>query len=280
MKKLLTRILVGVAFVAVMVTGTVLRPWALLLLVLLLTALAVEEFTHIVSAGCDLRVSRIVSVCSALLFPVATYFVCTLTGVNVLLLYTPWLAALLFFFIFELGQSHSNPLGNMGLMALTQLYVVLPLSMLLVLALGPVSAQMAGEPFWLFPLATYVFLWLDDSGAYVFGSLFGRHQLAPKISPGKTWEGSAGGLLLTLAAAFAMWKLYPFFGIGKWLGMALVVVVFGTFGDLMESLMKRQLGLKDSGKLLPGHGGILDRIDSMLMAVPAVLIYLVLCGVA
>lgn len=280
MKKLLTRTLVGVAYVAVMVAGTVLRPWALLLLVLLLTALAVEEFTHIVSAGCDLRVNKVVLICSGLFFPVATYFACTLPDVSVLLLFTPWLAALLFAFISELGQGHANPLGNLGLMALTQLYVVLPLALLLVLALGPVAAQQTDAPFWLFPLATYIFLWLDDSGAYIFGSLLGRHKLAPHISPGKTWEGSAGGLLLTLAAAVVLWKLFPFFGMGKWLGMALVVVVFGTFGDLTESMMKRQLGLKDSGKLLPGHGGILDRIDSMLMAVPAVLIYLALCGVA
>lgn len=280
MKKLLTRTVVGAAYVAVMVAGTMLRPWTLLLLVLLLTALAVHEFTYIVSTGCGLMVNRSALACSALFFPSATFFACTLTEVNVLLLFVPWLVTLLFFFIFELGQNHPNHLGNLGLMSVSQLYVVLPLSILLVLALGPVSAQAVGKPFWLFPLGTYIFLWLNDSGAYIFGSLLGKHKLAPKISPGKTWEGAVGGLVLTMVAAFAMARFFPCMGIGKWLGMAVVVVVFGTFGDLTESLMKRQLGLKDSGRLLPGHGGILDRIDSMLLAVPAVLVYLILCGLS
>ena len=280
MKKLLTRTLVGIVYVAVMVAGTVIRPWGLLLLVLLLTALAVREFIHIVSAGCGLRVNRSVLACSSLAFPLATYFACTLPEINALLLFTPWLVSLLFFFVFELGQSNPNHIGNLGLMSMTQLYVVLPLSLLLVLALGPVSAQLAGEPFWLFPLATYIFLWLDDSGAYIFGSLLGKHKLSPKISPGKTWEGAIGGAVLTVAAAVVMWRLFPFMGVWNWIGLGLVVVVFGTFGDLTESLIKRQLDLKDSGNLLPGHGGILDRIDSMLLAVPAVVAYLALCGIA
>lgn len=280
MRKLLTRTVVGVAYVAVMVAGTMLRPWTLLLLVLTLTALAVHELAHIVSTGCGLMVNRSALACSALFFPLATFFSCTLTEVNVLLLFVPWLATLLFFFIFEVGQNHPNHIGNLGLMSLVQLYVVVPLSILLVLAVGPVSAQTVDEPFWLFPLGTYIFLWLDDSGAYLIGSLLGRHKLAPKISPGKTWEGAAGGWVLTMVAAIVMARLFPCMGIGKWMGMAIVVVVFGTFGDLTESLIKRQLGLKDSGRMLPGHGGILDRIDSMLLALPAVLVYLVLCGLA
>lgn len=280
MKKLLTRTGVGLAYVAVMVTGTVCRPWTLLLLVLLLTALAVEEFTHIVSDGCALQVNRSVLASLAMTFPIGTFGACTLEDVNVLLVFAPWMAAVLYTFIYELEQTEGNPLGNLGLLALTQLYIVLPLSLLLVLALGPVSARQVEQPFWLFPLATYIFLWLNDSGAYLFGSWLGKHKLAPHISPGKTWEGSIGGGVVTLAVSLVFWRLFPCLGLLQWMGMSLVVVLFGTLGDLTESLMKRQLGLKDSGHLLPGHGGILDRIDSMLLAVPAVLVYLTICGVA
>ena len=280
MKKLLTRTLVGIAYVAVMVAGTVLRPWTLLVLVFLLTALAVEEFTQIISTGKSLKVSREVVAGPSMFLPGATYIVCTHPEINPLVAFAPWLVLLLYAYIYELAQKNADPIGELGLYALTQIYIVLPLALLPVLALGPVSAQIAGEPFWLFPLATYIFLWVDDSGAYIVGSLLGRHKMVPRISPGKTWEGAAGGMLLTLVAAMIMAHLFPFFGIWRWTGLALVVVFFGTCGDLTESLIKRQLGLKDSGHLLPGHGGILDRIDSMLLAVPAVIVYLAICGVA
>ena len=99
-------------------------------------------------------------------------------------------------------------------------------------------------------------------------------QLFPRISPGKTWEGSIGGAVSALLAAVLMAYLFPFMNLWRWLGLAMVVVVFGTWGDLTESLIKRSLGIKDSGNLLPGHGGILDRIDSMLFAFPAAVVYL------
>jgi phosphatidate cytidylyltransferase len=128
----------------------------------------------------------------------------------------------------------------------------------------------------LLPLSVFVFLWVNDTGAYCVGSLLGRHKLFPRISPGKSWEGSIGGAVFVLAAAWAvsyflddmMLNLY------EWLGLGLVVVVFGTWGDLVESLFKRTLGVKDSGSILPGHGGMLDRFDSSLLAIPAAVIYL------
>ena len=121
----------------------------------------------------------------------------------------------------------------------------------------------------------------NDTGAYCTGSLLGRHKLFPRVSPGKTWEGSIGGALLVVAVALAIWHFTTLYGVNdlglsaaEWAGMGLVVVVFGTWGDLVESLFKRTLGVKDSGNILPGHGGMLDRFDSSLLAVPAVVVYL------
>lgn len=132
----------------------------------------------------------------------------------------------------------------------------------------------------LLPLSIFIFLWLNDTGAYCSGSLFGKHKLFPRISPGKTWEGSIGGGILVLIAAgiigyFAN-KGNSQYGlnIAQWMGLGLVVVFFGTWGDLVESLFKRTLAIKDSGNILPGHGGILDRFDSSFMAIPAAVIYL------
>ena len=129
----------------------------------------------------------------------------------------------------------------------------------------------------LLPLSIFIFLWVNDSGAYCVGSLLGRHKLFPRISPGKSWEGSIGGAVFVLAAAYAISYFLDtdqMLAMPVWLGLGLVVVVFGTWGDLVESLFKRTLGIKDSGNILPGHGGMLDRFDSSLLAIPAAVIYL------
>jgi phosphatidate cytidylyltransferase len=156
------------------------------------------------------------------------------------------------------------------------MYIVLPLSLINVLAFKMKSFDCFVDdvPFYAIPLAIYVFIWLNDSGAYLSGSLLGKHKLFPRISPKKSWEGSIGGALLTVLSAVVIARFYLFMNVWQWVGMALVVVVFGTFGDLTESLIKRHLGIKDSGKMLPGHGGILDRLDSMLFAIPAVVVYI------
>ena len=121
-------------------------------------------------------------------------------------------------------------------------------------------------------------MWASDTGAYCVGSLIGKHPLFKRIAPNKSWEGSVGGAVLAIGISmiFAHYDT-SLYSTLQWAGMALVVVVFGTWGDLVESLMKRQLGIKDSGNILPGHGGMLDRFDSSLIAIPAVALYLTIC---
>ena len=158
---------------------------------------------------------------------------------------------------------------------LSQMYIALPFSLLNVLAFNATSDGLVAFNT-LLPLSVFIFLWVNDTGAYCAGSLLGRHKLFPRISPGKSWEGSIGGGLFVLAAAYII-SIY-FDGVLlttiEWLGLGLVVTVFGTWGDLVESLFKRTLGIKDSGNILPGHGGMLDRFDSALLAIPTAVIYL------
>ncbi len=129
-------------------------------------------------------------------------------------------------------------------------------------------------------LGLFIFIWLYDTGAYCVGMLLGRHRLFERISPKKSWEGVIGGVVLCVAGAYATYYWFDEFfqvpDLTTWVGMSVVVAVFATFGDLVESLIKRTVGVKDSGNILPGHGGILDRIDSLLLVVPAVFIYLML----
>ena len=129
-------------------------------------------------------------------------------------------------------------------------------------------------------LGVFLFIWLYDTGAFCVGMLLGKHRLFERISPKKSWEGVIGGVAVCIAGAYITnYYFNEFFQVPElniWVGLSVVVAVFATFGDLVESLIKRTVGVKDSGNILPGHGGILDRIDSLLLVAPAVLIYMML----
>ncbi len=133
-------------------------------------------------------------------------------------------------------------------------------------------------------LAIFILLWINDSGAYIFGSLLGKHKLFERISPHKSWEGLWGGIVASVGIAVLLGCCFNGYfdlagrplTLGMWIGMALVVSAFGTLGDLSESLLKRTVGVKDTSNIIPGHGGMLDRMDSFLMACPATLIYFII----
>lgn len=188
--------------------------------------------------------------------------------------FLPYLGLLLYMMITELYLKKKNPTGNWAYSMLSQLYVALPFALLNVLAFqnSPETSSVTYNP--ILPLSIFVFIWLSDTGAYCVGSLIGKHRLFERISPKKSWEGSIGGGIFSIASSLGFAYFFPFMPGWQWVGLAIVVVIFGTWGDLTESLMKRQLGIKDSGNILPGHGGMLDRFDSALMAIPAAVVYL------
>jgi phosphatidate cytidylyltransferase len=123
-------------------------------------------------------------------------------------------------------------------------------------------------------IGLFVIVWSSDVFAYLVGSMIGKHRILERISPKKSWEGSFGGLLFALIAAYILSMFYTQLSLSRWLVMAVIIVVFGTLGDFAESMLKRQAGVKDSGNLLPGHGGVLDRFDAILFATPFVYFYL------
>jgi phosphatidate cytidylyltransferase len=175
---------------------------------------------------------------------------------------------LLFFFIAELYRKKEHPLENIAAGILGVVYIAIPFSLsnLIVFSKdGSYSPNLM--------IALLALIWIYDSGAYLFGVSMGKHRLFERISPKKSWEGTIGGTLVTLAATFLIVQ-YIHIGLIHWLVMTLLVVAVSTFGDLSESLFKRQFGLKDSGQLIPGHGGLLDRFDSLLFAIPVFVCYL------
>ena len=278
MKNFFVRTLTAIGIVAVQVLCTIYSPNSLAGLFMLFTALSVNEFVAIVSRRGEVEVSRpIIIVGSCYLF--FAFWLNSLTHGEALILFVPYLAFLMYHYVKELYSKHENPIANLGAIMLSQMYVVLPLALINVLAFHPFECftDKAADSFYAIPLSIYIFIWVNDTGAYLSGITLGRngkHKLFPRISPKKSWEGAIGGALLTIASALVVNHFFALMNVWQWIGMALVVVIFGTFGDLTESMMKRHLNIKDSGHLLPGHGGILDRLDSMLFAIPAVVVYL------
>ncbi|MCI6129021.1 phosphatidate cytidylyltransferase [Prevotella sp.] len=279
MKNLIVRSITGVIFVAAVVT-CFLRPEAMILLFALITGLTVWEYTGIVNNIENVTVNRFLATVAGvyLFFGVAGFC----SGIVPSAVFIPYLLTVVYMFISELYTKAPNPINNWAYTMLSQMYIALPLSMLNVLAFRGTADGVVYTS--LLPLSVFIFLWTNDTGAYLSGSLFGKHKLFPRVSPGKSWEGSIGGgiLVIVVAALIGMYENSDMhtgnaevsLSVVQWIGMGLVVVFFGTWGDLVESLFKRTIGIKDSGNILPGHGGMLDRFDSSLMAIPAAVIYL------
>ncbi len=276
-KNFIVRTITGTLFVAIMVAGF-LNPKAMVFLFALITGLSVWEYTGLVNGIDDVRVNRFISTVAGvyLFLAVAAWRMGLVAN---FIIVVPYLLTIVYLFVSGLFTCSKNPVADWAYTMLGQMYVALPLSMINILAFE-VDGQWGVNFDSLLPLSIFIFLWTNDSGAYCCGSLLGRHKLFPRVSPGKSWEGSIGGcvLVLAVAALIGWWAnngdMKHQLGMTAWMGLGLVVVVFGTLGDLVESLFKRTLGIKDSGNLLPGHGGMLDRFDSALMAIPAAVIYL------
>lgn len=165
----------------------------------------------------------------------------------------------------ELYRKKETPLINVIYTLFPALYVALPFGLLNFFF--PI-----GEGFLL--LSFFVTIWAGDTFAYIVGSLFGKHRLFERISPKKSWEGTLGSMLITLGLSFFYPSLFGIFAWWQWMIFVLISLVAGSYGDLVESLFKRSVGIKDSGKIMPGHGGVLDRFDAVLLASPLIFVFL------
>lgn len=272
MKNFIQRAITGVIFVAVLIGCIIGGPLPFGILFCLISALATVEFCQLMNQQQGVHINRnICTLGSITLFLCFFFYGMNPAETNI---FIPYLAILIYLFISELYLKKENPINNWAYAMFSQLYVALPFALLNVLAFQTTSTETVSQYLFIFPLSIFIFNWMNDTGAYCTGVLFGKHPLFKRISPKKSWEGSIGGAVFCMAAAFALAHFFPIYSTGEWIGLSLTVVVFGTWGDLTESLMKRQLGIKDSGNILPGHGGILDRFDSAMLAIPAAVVYL------
>ena len=272
MKNFIQRAITGIIFVAVLIGCIIGSPLSFGFLFAVISGMATFEFCTLVNYQKEVTINRnICTLSSVFLFFCFYYY-----GINPAEtgIFIPYLAILIYIMVSELYLKKENPINNWAYSMLSQVYIGLPFALLNVLAFQTSAEVSLSYYQFILPLSIFIFIWLNDTGAYCTGMLFGKHRLFERISPKKSWEGSIGGAVFCIAAAFALAHRFPIMSTGLWVGFALTVVVFGTWGDLTESLMKRHLGIKDSGNILPGHGGMLDRFDSAILAIPAVVFYL------
>ena len=274
MKNLILRILSGAIYIALIIAAILLldnSPVVYLLVFSLLIVLGIGEM--ITMAKDDASQSWLVNSID-MLGGVATFvaFYLHYEGTTVesrAMWLLPVAAYLIVRTIVQLYRPQQNALHSLERSLFSISYIAVPVAMLN-------SIMSITAPRLL--LGMFMFIWLYDTGAYCVGMLLGRHRLFERISPKKSWEGVIGGIAACVLGAYATHYWFDeFFQVPElaiWVGLSVVIAVFATFGDLVESLIKRTVGIKDSGHILPGHGGILDRIDSLLLVSPAVLIYL------
>lgn len=274
MKNFIQRAITGLIFVAILIGCIIGSPLSFGLLFCIISAMATAEFCNLMNKYEGVCVNRNICVLGSVsLFLCFFYY-----GMNPAQtgIFIPYLIITIYLMVSELYLKKKHPLNSLAYAMLSQIYVGLPFALLNVLAFHSNGWDSVSEYQFILPLSIFAFNWINDTGAYCTGMLLGKHPLFKRISPKKSWEGSIGGAVFSIAGAFALAYFFPIMSTAAWVGMGLTVVVFGTWGDLTESLMKRHLGIKDSGNILPGHGGMLDRFDSAIMAIPAAVVYLYL----
>ena len=265
MKNLIVRALSGAVYVALIIASLLYeRNIIFICLFGVVTALALIEFAHMTQPK-QCYLTRLIDVVGGILI-----FESMITPMGMTTMLFPFgvLAYLVVRFIAQLYVKQDNALQSLGFSVMGQMYIALPLAMLGLLY------SLCGQ--WVV-LALFFFIWLNDTGAYLVGSAIGRHKLFARISPNKSWEGFFGGFILAGIAGYLLAVYFPdTFQTGKWemMVLGLGTSLFATFGDLVESLFKRTAGIKDTGHVMPGHGGILDRVDSLLFVSLAASFYL------
>ncbi|MBQ2098843.1 MAG: phosphatidate cytidylyltransferase [Bacteroidales bacterium] len=269
MSKLLPRIITGLVFLGLVIVSVSINPWIFAALFGFFTVIGIIEF-YKMSGMLGFTPQKV----TGIVIGVLTFIVLFLLAMKILPPVMVFLLPVLMLSIpiIELFRQKPTPTSDWAQTLFAPVYIALPFGVMANMLFLPESHEFSPKII----LSFFAFVWISDTGAFCVGSLIGKHKLIPKISPKKTIEGLLGGIAFTLLASIPVCHYVGVFTQSQWLIISLVTVIFATFGDLVESMVKRNAGVKDSGKMLPGHGGVLDRFDSTLLAVPPVWLTIVL----
>jgi phosphatidate cytidylyltransferase len=266
LKNLITRTLTGIVFVAVIVAAILIHPLLFGAVFGIVIVLMITEFYTLSGFEGKAWIRYLGTLAGMYLFFATLLYAGKFFGS---IIFLPYLLALIVLLVAQLYQKNVNPVNQWGIILFSQIYCAGSLSLLCFI---PYWNHQSYNPLLL--LTIFVFIWLNDTAAYLVGTWKGRHRLFKRISPLKSWEGLWGGFVVVLIVSQIFAQYFTLLTWYEWLLFAVVTVVAATFGDLMESLLKRTYGVKDSGNILPGHGGVLDRFDSVILVAPSVFILL------
>ncbi|MGC9354425.1 MAG: phosphatidate cytidylyltransferase [Mariniphaga sp.] len=269
MKDLSRRSLTGIVYIFLMLAGAAIHPLLFALVFGALLFLTQLEFYQLLEkAGNSPRKNTGLTL-GILFFIICFGMVNSILPTKSYLIFIP---ALIFIFLFEAFSERSGILQNSAVTLTGFVYVAIPFSLLNFMVHPGYPNYPVFNPKIL--IGVFFIVWIYDSMAYLFGSKFGKHKIHKKISPNKSWEGFIGGTVFSLITGYVNSLIFDQISTFSWLIIALLIIVFGTLGDLFESIIKRRLKVKDSGTILPGHGGLLDRFDSLLFVIPVIYVWL------
>ncbi|HYG37721.1 MAG TPA: phosphatidate cytidylyltransferase [Cytophagales bacterium] len=261
------RVLIGLPGAFLIIWGICVSQWFYFGIFFLICSLSIIEFYNLLRQN-QYHPQPIIGTFTGVFLFILTFLVETqILDSSLYFLMFP-LVALIFFIVLYKIKENNRPFINIGLTLLGIIYVALPIALINFCVIND------GEYYYEVVLGILLLLWASDTGAYFSGKSIGKHKLFERISPKKTWEGTIGGALLSLAFAIGMAQFFDVLSLWKWITLSLIIVIAGTYGDLIESLFKRSFEIKDSGKLLLGHGGFLDRFDGLFFAAPFIVAFL------
>lgn len=269
MKKLVTRTITGVVFVFVMLTAIIASQYSYALLFLLILIEGIAEFFSLFKQS-EVKPNRLLSYSFSILFFLTTFLIAR--GTIEIKYFFGLLPLFLIIMAAELYRKNEKPVENIAVTIFSIIYLAVPLSLVNFLVFPELLHSNSYAPRLL--IALFALIWTYDSGAYLVGVSIGKHRLFERISPKKSWEGAIGGILTAIAASWFISGYIPEIKLIHWIAISILTVVSSTFGDLTESMFKRYFGIKDSGNILPGHGGVLDRFDSLFFAAPVIVVYM------
>jgi len=269
LKKLITRTITGIVLVLVTLTAILASQYSFALLFLIILLGGITEFISLFKQS-EVKPNKWLSYTISIIIFVSAF--CIAKGVIEVRYFMGILPLFLIIMIAELYRKKEKPVENIAVTFFSIIYLAFPLSLIHFLVFPEIGTLNTYNPNIL--LALFALIWIYDSGAYLVGVSIGKHRLFERISPKKSWEGAIGGTITAIIASWVISGLIPEIAMVHWIVISILIVVSSTFGDLTESMFKRYFGIKDSGTLLPGHGGILDRFDSLFFAAPVIVTYL------